>query len=235
MNIQKNALSFIGGFFAFIGIIFICVTVWQGSEEMNFLKSASSAKGMVTDVQMVSDDEGSVYHPVVSFKTESNKNIIFQGQVGSNPPEYKTGDTVTVKYEKNSPNNAQIENMINQWFLPGIFGILGTIFASIGLVIVIVQMKKNDNKNWLLTNGQRITTTINSIKEDSSLEVQGNNPFVITSQWNNPTDNVIYIFKSDFIWFDPEVYLSDKKIDVLIEPSNPKKYWMDISRLPKSA
>ena len=57
--------------------------------------------------------------------------------------------------------------------------------------------------------------------------------YKIIAQWLNPTDNQMYVFKSDDLSYNPESLLVGKEIEVYIDPINPKRYYLDISNLPK--
>ena len=66
----------------------------------------------------------------------------------------------------------------------------------------------------------------------------GNNPnptYQVIAQWLSPADNQIYVFKSDDLNYDPTSYVSGKEITVYIDPTNPQKYYVDVSTLPKVA
>jgi hypothetical protein len=57
----------------------------------------------------------------------------------------------------------------------------------------------------------------------------------ICAQWTNPVTSEIHIFNSENIWFDPADHINTDEVTVLIERDNPKKYYVDISFLPKVA
>ncbi|WP_347049541.1 hypothetical protein [Flavobacterium olei] len=82
-------------------------------------------------------------------------------------------------------------------------------------------------------NGKQITTKFDNVALNTSYKVNGRSPFVIYSQWLNPSTNELHLFKSENIWFDPANYILTEEIKVLIDPVNPKKYYMDISFLRK--
>jgi len=44
---------------------------------------------------------------------------------------------------------------------------------------------------------------------------------------------IVFTFESENIWYNPEKYITNKNIDVIIDSSNYKKYYMDINFLPK--
>ena len=63
--------------------------------------------------------------------------------------------------------------------------------------------------------------------------MNGRNPYTIEAEWEQ--DQLLYQFSSESIWYDPSIHIKGKSIDVLIDPKNPKIYWMDTTFLPKLA
>lgn len=96
-------------------------------------------------------------------------------------------------------------------------------------------MEKNKKlATRLKQSGKIVVATINDIYIDTRLKVQGRSPYVISCQWVDPMfRDKIYIFKSESIWFDPREYVNGKTMVVYIDETDPKKYYVDISFLPK--
>jgi len=67
---------------------------------------------------------------------------------------------------------------------------------------------------------------------NTGVEINGQNPWRISSQWLDPKTNMVRIFHSENLWFDPSGFMKRKKVTVLLDPNNPKRYHMDISFLP---
>ena len=88
---------------------------------------------------------------------------------------------------------------------------------------------------YLKQYGTKITTNFQNLNINTTLAVNGKNPFVVVSQWQNPKTSELHVFKSDNIWFDPSDFIKSDEITVLIDRKNPKRYSMDLSFLPKVA
>ncbi len=112
---------------------------------------------------------------------------------------------------------------------------MGLVFFLIGFIITLVGFLKGRKNEYLKQNGIQIKTKFQNIGLNRSLEVNGSNPYQITSQWISPTTNELHIFKSENILFDPTEYINTDEITVLVEKDNPKRYYVDISFLPKIA
>ena len=64
-------------------------------------------------------------------------------------------------------------------------------------------------------------------------EVNGAHPFRIVTQWRNPETSKLHVFRSDNLWFDPSEHIKTQTITVFIDQGNPKKYFVDVSFIPK--
>ena len=41
------------------------------------------------------------------------------------------------------------------------------------------------------------------------------------------------VFHSENLWFDPSSFMKRRKVTVLLDPNNPKRYYMDVTFLPQ--
>jgi len=65
--------------------------------------------------------------------------------------------------------------------------------------------------------------------------VSGRHPFRVIAQWQDPSTAKIRVFKSHNLWFDPSRFITQKQIRVFLDRNNPKRYYVDLSFLPKQA
>jgi hypothetical protein len=94
-----------------------------------------------------------------------------------------------------------------------------------------IDLFKGRKKQALIETGVKIKTRFRSIHKNPGLEVNGQNPFRIRSEWKNPRSAEIHHFDSNNIWFDPTGHVPEE-ITLYIERENPKKYYVDPSFLP---
>jgi len=74
------------------------------------------------------------------------------------------------------------------------------------------------------------------VQRNTSYSVNGQHPWRIIVQWQNPATGKLHLFRSDNLWFDPSRFVAQQKqIRVLIDPQKPKRYSMDVSFLPELA
>ncbi|MFD1602275.1 DUF3592 domain-containing protein [Flavobacterium artemisiae] len=219
--------------FLIIGLALLGGAFYLYQNKQAFLDKAVKVQGTVTDLIASRSDKSTTYRPVVSYTTKDGKQIEFTSSVGSNPPSYHEGETVEIFYDPADPYDADINGFVSLWLAPLILGIIGTIFFLIGFLIILFGKMKQKKIEDLKFNGKSIITKFDHADLNYNYKVNGRSPYVIYSQWLNPATNELHLFKSENIWFDPNNFIPSEGIKVLIDPSNPKKYYMDISFLPK--
>ncbi len=95
------------------------------------------AEGRVVQVVPRADSEGkTLFYPIVEFRTAEGRTIRFQGSTGSNPPSYRTGAQVKVRYDPQSPESAVIDSW-ELWLPSSIFLGVGGFFALMGFLILL--------------------------------------------------------------------------------------------------
>jgi hypothetical protein len=202
-----------------------------------FVAKAKTAPGIVIEMLATRDsDGGTMYKPVVEFTASDGQKRSFESSISSNPPSYDVGEAVEVLYAPEKPSDARIKGFWSIWFGPLIMGILGTVFASIGLGILYAHRRTKQKNEWLMANGTEVQADFSSVEKNTSLKVNGRSPWRITAQWHNQEAGTLHVFNSENLWFDPTQFVAaKKKLRVLIDPHNPKRYYVDVSFLPTLA
>lgn len=210
---------------------------------LQFTQKALKAEGIVIDLiesrSSTSSNIGSsssyTYAPKVHFNTQQGQTITFITSSSSNPPSYHIDEKVEILYLADQPSTAKINGYFDLWGGITILGGLGGVFSVIGAGIMLFSGMSSRNQINLTTTGEAIQADFQNVELNKSISVNNTHPFRILAQWVNPRTNELHVFKSENIWFDPSNYIKSKKIKVYIQPSNPKKYHVDISFLPKLA
>ncbi len=125
------------GIFAFIGTIFLCVGLMIGLPDWLQLGRYARAEGSVIDYRR----SGEMTYPIVQFVTPDGRRWEFEEDVGSNPPDVRLEQKVDVRYDPANPRSAFINSFMVLWFLPGMFVLMGGIFAIIGLAGIISMLR----------------------------------------------------------------------------------------------
>lgn len=231
---KRNPSLLLSIIFFLIGIGMIIGGIFAYRSNQQFLQSSLKSTGTVTGLDLRHSSDSSSYHPVVQFRTLENQVINFTSSVGSNPASYQVGETVEVNYNPTSPNSAKINDFTSNWLTVLILGLMGTLFSFLGAIFPVNIIRFSRKKKWLLQNGKRISSEFQKIEINTSFSVNGSHPYIIVSQWHDTETRTMYIFKSENIWYNPEKFVNNKTIDVLVDSKNYKRYYMDINFLPKT-
>jgi len=112
-----------------------------------FIRQAATAPATVVAlIEKTDPDEGNVdYFPQFTFSTPDGRLFTINSNNGTNPPEFKPGQQVTVLYDRANPSNARIDSFVQLWLLPLIFGSLGIFF--VGSLWLISRFMSQQPKN----------------------------------------------------------------------------------------
>lgn len=125
------------GIFAVIGLILLVVGGVLWSVGARFRSGALHTPGTVVRMATHQDSEGGHGHlPVVQYRVDTQTYEV-QGTVSSSPPAYHVGDSVTILYRPEKPADGRIDSLLEQGFLPMLFGGLGGVFFLIGVFGVL--------------------------------------------------------------------------------------------------
>ncbi len=221
--------------FSLIGIGMLIGTYFITQSTLDFTAEAQLTEGQVIkNVQRRSEDSYT-YYPVVAFIAPDGRQIQFMSSTGSKPPSYDVGERVEVLYRPDNIEDARINSFFSLWFGSIIFGIMGSVFFFIGAGLAFFGMRNKRRNAQLKTMGTPINPQICNVELNESYSANGQHPYRIISQWQNPASGKIHVFLSDNIWFDPSDYIKTDSIKVFIDSNNPKNYIVDLSFLPELA
>lgn len=230
-----NALTVIKYLFAAVGLALLAGAYGFYNSTASLLAVAETSEAKVIKLVAHRSDDGTTYSPVYVFSTKDGRNIEGESSSSSNPPSYSVGETLKVYYNPANPEDNELDGIFNLWGGAIIMGILGIVFFGIGGGIIASGVVKQRRYAQLKDTGTPVFAEVTGVNYNTSLKVNGRSPYIITAQWQNPSDNKVYIFESDNIWFDPSAHINDEHITVLIDPKNPKNHMIDISFLPELA
>lgn len=234
MFVKKNIFYFLSILFLLVGISFTVVSAFNFLNTLNLLSNSHKTLGKIVGINEERQSKGGyMYSPLIKYKSGTGDEYVYSSATKTGYSSYKIGQEVELIYDKNNPQNARINSILDIWFLTILMGVLGSVITITGVILLSTTLKKRRQTEYLKKNGQKILADFTNIGR-GLVEINGENGYVINCQWVNPQDNVIYTFKSDDIWFDPTNCVKDKKINVLIDLKNPKKYYVDLSFLPNS-
>ncbi len=129
MNIFKRAWkSFLQGpvFIIPFGLIFFGIGAGLSYKYFNLQLHGQQAPGRVVALDESCDDSGCAYAPEVTFQTGDGIASTYYSTYYSGPPAYDVGQSVTVIYDPQNPQDA---------FIKGEGNVFRVIFMSVGGII----------------------------------------------------------------------------------------------------
>ena len=232
---KPKALGIIKVVFSVVGLGMLALAFYLTTSTMSFTADALEANGVVVDLVSSRSSDSTTYRPVVEFTTQTGQQIEFVSSTGSNPPSYSRGEEVVVLYNPGTPENARIDGFFSLWGAPLIVGVMGFIFAAVGLSMIWFPYRRKQDIELLKTSGSPVLAEFTGVERNTSLSVNGRNPWQVHAKWHNPTTNEIHLFASDNIWFDPSDYMTEKHLTVFVDDADADRYYIDLSFLPKVA
>lgn len=225
-------------FFIITGLAIIAISAFFAFNTMMFVNHASKAEGTVIDFRFNPADRKTEpsYNAIIQFTTAAGKTEKFIMSLASRYPMYPVGTKVPVLYSPDVADSGRVDNFKSLYSMPTAFTILGGLLFLVGLVGLGILKGYDRRDRNLMTHGVPLVTTLTAVNAYRMYVHGGGKVFRINSQWLDPSTQLLHVFKSRGLWFDPTTFIPpSKEINVYIARGNPKKYVMDLSFLPKKA
>lgn len=221
-----------GVFLLLIGICLLGVGVYFVRDQLEFISNSVETAGVVEELSTHRSKNTTHYSPVVTYTVEGQSYRV-TGKVSSNSShDYKVGDAVRVRYEKNDPASAELVSFSDMWLMSTLMLGLGVLFSFIGAYDIRINLHKQKMRTELPRSGKKLQL----VGRIDARQTKSRTDFFVVADWLNPSDGKMITFRSDKIKYDPTQFVKDKELSVWIDPQNPKKnHYIDISFLPPAS
>lgn len=227
----------IGGIFAMIGVAALVGMAFAIVGTNSFIKQSSVTSGEIIDIvtRTSKDSDGNTtrsHYPVVRFNDATGNAVEFESST-STSSRTGIGEHVQVRYIPDNPSKARISSsFLDMWGVSLMLGIFGVVFAGLGVPFFWLGIREELSEKNAQSYTREISADVKEIFHNTSISMNGRSPYQIVAQWLDADSNEIHVFKSKNFWYDPSEFVKEK-IPVKADPRNLKKYWMDVSALPK--
>lgn len=210
--------------FLIIGIIITSIGLYAAIKALDSSNKVDTI-GTITSIVSTSSDTPDVY---VTYNVDGKR---YTSVIRGYSSTFYEGKKIDIYYMKNDPNiigNKKLELLI--LLLP----FIGLIFLLIGGINIFKIISNKKKKERLIKTGIKIEATYIETTTNYNLNVLGRNPSNIICEYDDPVSNNTYKFKSERLWYDPSLYISDCEIEtftVYVNKDNMKDYYVDIEEL----
>lgn len=230
-----KTLFWLRSIFLAIGLGLLAGAAFWAVKTRSFVAQAEVAPGTVVALNRTTSGDSNAYYPVVDFVTPQGRRVEIHSSYGSSPPAYSVGEKVEVLYLPDRPEEAKIRGILSLWGGAIILGGVGLVFAAVGGGMTLFPFLRARRNAELRQSGLPTPTAFQSVRLNSRLRVNGRHPYQIVTQWLNPETGKLHVFHSENLWFDPSELVARREITVYLDRNDPKRYWMDVSFLPRLA
>lgn len=228
----KSVLRIVTLIFLIIGIgltIGCIVTAISGSR---FKESADEVTAIISHIE--SDRSSNNRNPVHRVYVDFTYNGQFYKDVkiGMYSSTMYEGKEIKILCDPENPTN--IKAASESFVLCLILGIIGV--SCIGVSGLITRSMSRDSKRRqkFLSSGKQLYATIEQISIKTNCTVNGNHPYVIYCTYKDEYKDIIYRFKSENIWTNPNLILKPgDSIRVYVNPGDYSQYYVDTEELFK--
>lgn len=110
----------------------------------------------------------------------------------------------------------------------GVSLLFGGVFGAIGFVTLRKGIRLGRTRRRLLATGMPVSGKVLKVREDTSVSVNDEHPWVVVAQWTHPTTGKQMQESSDFFWHDPsDAFPVGASITVLVDPEDDTVFLVD--------
>jgi len=212
---------------ALLAIISFGFTAYKLSSYLYLLSSGVSVTGTIvgfdshTGTSQGASRRNNFYFPIYKY-THEGKSYQIVDPVGTKEAGRPIGEEITLRIDPNNPE------LMSTGFPMMETGLGALVAVLLGYAAYSSYSKIKSKLRLLSGGGIRIKAhSVRVIQVDKE-------KFCLEAQGTNPTDSAIYKFYSEAIMGDPTHKMGPNEVVVLLDPQDPKKYYMPLDFLSHS-
>ena len=115
------------------------------------------------------------------------------------------------------------------WILPVVFIGIGVVFFALGLIFIIITVRKRQRQKMAVERGQLIYADVSAVGINTSISVNGRSPYYVECHYKDPVTGTLHVFRSRDLYFDPASVLGQgMMIPVYVMPGDFDSYYVDV-------
>jgi len=207
--------------FAVAGLGCGALGVWMVKSRYHLMNEGIKTTWTVIDLNHSKNNVA----PVVGFNDERGNPRVYSSSNYTSFESFEIGQKIDLYYDPSNPEDVTLEGEGWWNWFPFIF--LFT-HGGVGIGGLYWLEKKRRLHQWLQQSGHEVQAKFTGIKETYNK----GRYYTVQCEWTDPYTNTLYTFESESSSKDPSGLIGPSAtIRVLIDPNNPKRYWMDTAFL----
>ena len=213
--------------FSIIGVCMMIGSFYAYKDCERFKENARQTTATVIDVNRVKNNDDEIEYKVKyeyivdGVEYESNRTTSAKKQKGQSEMVY---------YDRLNPEDMRTSTLNYSIFvfLTGLIFLVPVLFHIIPNINIVIK------KNKLSEKGEKIIAHLSYVDMNTSITIQGGNPYYIVCKYVDEVTGQEREFKSEYFYFDPNPIIEQKNITtfpVYIDRKNPKKYYVSLEDL----
>lgn len=228
MKRKKSSVNFVFPLFLVIAVVLLTVGAVILNSAIRFRKNAVETRAVITDIQ--THRSGDDTHHSVWVEYEYDGKVYKDVRLNEYNSGMYTGKKITILVDPKNPQKASTEYGLI--FAGGVLILMGVIFSCVGIIPIIVRMKRASLQKQLIAGGCSIFARVESITLNTAYTLNGRNPYVVYCTYQDEYKGVVYRFKSGNIWQNPEYFLQPgSDIRVYVNAGDYSKYYVDVESM----
>ena len=216
---------YLGIAFTGIGVIMLIVFIGVVIRTLTVIGSYEKISSTISDITYTkNNDGGSQTKVTVEYEFDGTA---YQQVLPSADSSMRVGQSVAIYVDPDDPANIQTTEFYV--VMLAIFGGLGAVFGTIG---VIISIKSKDYRKQLIDEGkgEPVYATVTYVGK-SSVEVNSNITYHVKANWTDEY-GMAHEFKSKLTFTDPSLYIAvGDEIQAYVDPKNYKHYHVCLEEL----
>ena len=226
MKQKRNSfMALFCGIFLVVGAIFSAVGITMALADSGFRERAEEITAEITGISSYRASDGDRRHNV--YVTYQYDGRVYEDiELNFYRSGMYEGQEIPLLCDPENPGH--VKSPGGMLLLEMVFLLIGILFMGIALVFIAVSRNKARRRKKILSSGKRLSAIVEQIAVNTSYVMNGRNPYQIYCYYRDEYKDVIYRFKSEDLWINPNVVLQPgDTIDVYVDGEDYSRYHVD--------
>lgn len=221
MKSEKNFTeSLLYGIFGIVGVIFIIVAIMSGVSGSKKKAGYERVDGIISDIEHYGDSN--YVYVDYRYKGQDYSNISLNTYVST----MHEGDDIELYLDDSDPFKPYYPGGTAILIL--VFGVMGTVFALVGIVPTTLKAINGKKDRALIEAGYSVWATVDEVAYNYHYSVNGRHPVNILASYTDDYSAKSYTFKSRNIWDESADFIDQgDQIRVYLDRNDFTRYYVD--------